>query len=319
MIDSYIYAVTKGLPKKMEDEIASELKALIDDMMGGMDSALSEKEKIEKVLRELGDPKVLANRYRGKERYLIGPNYFEKYLFVMKIVVLSIFIGMSVASGLGVIFSTASIAEMIAGYISTLFSAVLQGAAWVTGIFALLEYNEISVETGIKQKVWEPTQLPKIPNKKALMSRSESVFAIMISTIMLTLFFFLTEKIGIYYMVGSELDFIPLFNTEGYAPFKTTIYFVFTINILTELIKIIKGKWTMKIAVITTVLNIISAALFVNILYNKNIWSIEIVQKFELYTPISFERMVLLIAAVIIIVTIGESVSALYKALKYGS
>lgn len=318
MIDRYIYAVTKELPKKLKNEIGNELKALIDDMMDGMDNALSEEEKTDKVLGELGNPKELANRYRGKERYLIGPNYFDKYIFVMKIVVLSIFIGISVASGLGVIFSISSITEMIGGYISTLFSAILQGAAWVTGIFALLEYNEITIETGMEQKVWEPSQLPEFPDKKALISRGESVFAIMIATIMLTLFFFLPEIIGIYYKSGSKLDFISLFNIEGLTRFKVIIFLVFTINILIELIKMIKGRWTIKIAIIITVLNVISAALFVHVIYNTNIWNSEIVQKLEQYTSISFERMIVLTTAVIIIITIGESASALYKGIKYG-
>lgn len=318
VINRYIYAVTKGLPEKSRKEISSELKSLIDDMMDGMDNTLSEEEKIDKVLRELGNPEELANRYRGKERYLIGPNYFDKYLFVMKIVVLSIFIGISIASGLGVIFSIESIGKMIGGYISTLFFAILQGAAWVTLIFAALEYKEISVETGMEQGIWEPSQLPELPEKKALISRGESVVSIIITTIFLPLMFFYPEAIGIYYKVGGEFNFIPFFNIEGLAPFKIIIFLVFTINILIELIKIIKGRWTMKIAVITTGLNVISAALFVNVIYNTNIWNSEIVQKFEQYTPISFERMIILTTVIIIIVAIGESISALYKGIKYG-
>ncbi len=317
MIDRYIYAVTKELPKKLKNEIASELKTLMVDMMDGMDHALSEEEKNHKVVEELGNPKELANRYRGRERYLIGPNYFDKYFFIMKIVVLSIFIGISVASGLGVVFSIGTITEMMGGYISTLFSATLQGAAWVTGIFVLLEYNEIYIETGMEEEVWEPSQLPELPEKKALISRAESVFAIMIATIALTLFSFLPEIIGIYYKVAGELNFIPLFNIDGLYPFKVIIFMVFTTNILIELIKIIKGRWTMKIAIIITVLNVISAVLFINVIYNMNIWNREIMQKLEQYIQIPFERLILLTTAVIIIITALESVSALYKGIRY--
>ena len=317
MIDRYIYAVTKELPKKLKNEIASELKTLMVDMMDGMDHALSEEEKNHKVVEELGNPKELANHYRGRERYLIGPNYFDKYFFIMKIVVLSIFIGISVASGLGVVFSIGTITEMMGGYISTLFSATLQGAAWVTGIFVLLEYNEIYIETGMEEEVWEPSQLPELPEKKALISRAESVFAIMIATIALTLFSFLPEIIGIYYKVAGELNFIPLFNIDGLYPFKVIIFMVFTTNILIELIKIIKGRWTMKIAIIITVLNVISAVLFINVIYNMNIWNREIMQKLEQYIQIPFERLILLTTAVIIIITALESVSALYKGIRY--
>lgn len=318
MIDRYIYAVTKELPEKSRKEIGSELRALIDDMMDGMDQSFSEEEKIDKVLRELGNPQELANRYRGKERYLIGPNYFDKYLFVMKIVVLSIFIGISIATGLGVMFSNDSMYGIIGSYLGTLFSSILQGAAWVTGVFALFEYKEITLVTGMEQGDWEPSQLPELPKKKAMISRGESIFSIIISTIFLPVFFYLYKYIGIYYKVDNEIRYLPLFNEVDLAPFKIFIILVFTINIVIELLKIIQGRWTVKLAIITTVLSIISSTLFISILYKMNIWNPEIVQKFEQFMPISFERMVLLTTVGIIIVTIGESVFALYKGIKYG-
>lgn len=321
-MDRYIYAVTKELPKKSRNDVAGELRVLIEDKIGEMDDALSEEEKMDRVLRQLGNPKELANTYRGRERYLIGPKYYDKYLFVIKVVVLSIFIGVSVATGAAVLFSSgsdATITGMIGSYITSLFSAILQGAAWVTGIFALFEYNEIPFETGMEEELWEPSQLPELPEKKALISRGESIFSIMVATIVLTIFFFLPEIVGIYFTEGSEWNFIPLFNLEALASFKIIIFLVFALNILIELIKIIKGRWTLKIALITTVLNVISSALFISVINNMTIWNSEMVQQFEQYLPISFERVIFVIIAVIIIVTIGESVSSLYKGITYGN
>lgn len=318
IVEKYIYVVTKELPKKMKKEIAVELNTLIEDMLDGMEAGLSEQEKIEKVLRELGNPKELADSYRGKERYLIGPKYFETYLFVLKIVALSIFIGISVASGVGAVFSIASIAEMMGGYITALFSAIVQGAAWVTGIFAILEFKEISVETGMKYEEWDPSQLPELPHEKALISRTESIVSIMIVTILLTVFFFLPEIIGFYYKSDGTLHFYPLFSVEGLASFKGIIFLVFTSHILIELIKIIKGRWTVKVAIITTALNVFAAGLFVLVIFNMHIWNTETVQKLKQYMPISFERLLLVVAAIIIIITIGEAASALYKGKKYG-
>lgn len=42
---------------------------------------------------------------------------------------------------------------MVGGYIGSLLSALLQGAAWVTGVFALLEYNEISLDHEEKEEL----------------------------------------------------------------------------------------------------------------------------------------------------------------------
>ncbi|WP_034551845.1 hypothetical protein [Carnobacterium funditum] len=318
LINRYIYSVTRELPEKSRKKVANELNLLIDEKINETDDTLSEQQKVNTVLRELGNPIELANLYRGKERHLIGPKYFYNYLFVIKIVTLSIIIGMSIVSGIGAIFSLDSLTKVFGNYLISLFSAVLQGAVWVTSIFALLEYYEISIESGIEQQEWDPSQLPELPEKKALISRGESVFSIVISTLFLLLFFFLYERIGIYYRSDGEFSFIPLLNIEKITPIRLFLFLIFTINILVELSKIIKGKWTLKIAFFTTLLNILSAILFITVIYNLNIWNSEFVQRFEQSIPISFERMILFTTIVIIIVTISESVSALYKGFKYG-
>ena len=318
MIERYIYAVIKELPKNVREEVAAELRALIGEMIDGMDDSFSEEEKINRVLRELGNPKELANRYRGKERYLIGPKYFDQYILVIKIVILSVFIGISTVSGFAGIFSMNVLSKMIGSYIGTLFSAVMQGVAWVTVVFAVLEYKDSSYESNRIQEEWDPSQLPELPDEKALISRGESIFAIIISTIMI-FFFFIPDKVGLYYLLDGQLNFIPLFNPENLAPFKVVVFIVFIINIVIELIKIIEGRWTMRTAVSTTILHIISAALIIFIMNIKNIWNSDIAQSFELFTTIPFENAISFAAVVIVIVTITSSASALYKGVKYGN
>lgn len=318
MIERYIYAVTRELPEQYRAEIADELEALINDLLTGMDMDVPEERKVETVLRELGNPKELANRYRGKERYLIGPKLFEQYLFVLKIVVLSVFVGISVATGISVMFSGDNAGELVLTYVGSLFSAVLQGAAWVTGIFALLEYKDVSLDSDGENEQWDPRTLPEIPARKALIPRGESVFAIIATTVFLPLFFFFADKIGIYYKVGNDIEFLPVFMDHSLAALKVTILVVFVLNILSEVIKLVKGRWTLRVALATTALDVISASWLVLFLNRKDIWQGEFVSKFEQYSPLAFGRVILLITSVIIIVTVLEAGAALYKGLKYG-
>lgn len=318
MIERYIYAVTRELPEQYRAEIADELEALINDLLTGMDMDVPEERKVEAVLRELGNPKELANRYRGKERYLIGPKLFEQYLFVLKIVVLSVFVGISVATGISVMFSGDNAGELVLTYVGSLFSAVLQGAAWVTGIFALLEYKDVSLDSDGENEQWDPRTLPEIPARKALIPRGESVFAIIATTVFLPLFFFFADKIGIYYKVGNDIEFLPVFMDHSLAALKVTILVVFVLNILSEVIKLVKGRWTLRVALATTAIDVISASWLVLFLNRKDIWQGEFVSKFEQYSPLAFGRVILLITSVIIIVTVLEAGAALYKGLKYG-
>lgn|SRR5690625_92280 len=319
MIERYIYAVTKELPKDNRKEISNELRRLISERMRRLDNTLSEEEKMMKVLTDLGDPKKLANQYRNKERYLIGPKYFEKYIMVMKIVMLSIFFGLSLVHGFSILFEVNSVLDMLGGYIGSLLSALMQGAAWVTGVFALLEYNEISLEHEEKEEPWNPNQLRAVPNEKARISRGESIFSIVFSTIFLTLFFFSPGAIGIYYFIGDNMNFIPLFNLQALAVFQILIFIVFTFDILIEMLKIIQGRWSRNLAIIVTALNILSALILIYALSNVAIWNEEITVRFEEFLTIPFDRLIIFTIIIIVMTTIVESVSALYKGIRYGN
>lgn len=72
-IERYIYAVTKRLPESQREDVASELRSLIEDMLDERkQSEAATAQEIEEVLMELGHPSLLAQKYRGKDRVLIA-------------------------------------------------------------------------------------------------------------------------------------------------------------------------------------------------------------------------------------------------------
>ena len=73
LTERYIYQVVRRLPKNQRDEVGMELYELIGDMY-------EEQPDIEKVLEKLGDPSSFAKQYGAKERFLIGPEYFDTYM-----------------------------------------------------------------------------------------------------------------------------------------------------------------------------------------------------------------------------------------------
>ncbi len=318
MIERYIYAVTKELPKKQREETTTQLRREISKRIKTMSNEISQEKKIRQALIDLGPPKALANHYRGKERYLIGPRYFERYLIVLRIVLIAIFAGLSIAHGFSVFFSVNTLGEVLGSYIGSLVPALLQGAAWVTGIFALLEYNDVTLSRHTKEEPWDPSRLPPIPKEKARISRGESIFSIVFTTVFLTLLFFSPETIGIYYFIGETMEFIPLFNLEELTVFRSFVFGAFTFEILIEVIKILKGRWTRNLSIIVTVLNILSAGLIIYAFMNPMIWNKEIVLRSERFLAVPFEQLVSFVIIGILLVTFIDSVSALYRGFKYG-
>ncbi|HLR66794.1 MAG TPA: hypothetical protein VK105_06585, partial [Virgibacillus sp.] len=91
LVDRYIYAVTQKLPQAQRRDIADELHGLIEDMRDERaETSKTSENDIEEVLLELGNPRELADKYRGTKRYLIGPNIFDTYILILKIVLIVI-------------------------------------------------------------------------------------------------------------------------------------------------------------------------------------------------------------------------------------
>ncbi|WP_300385447.1 hypothetical protein [Clostridium sp.] len=318
MIEKYIYAVTSRLPENSRKEIGEEIRELISDMMEDIHEATSEEERVYKTLEKLGNPDLFADKYRGKERYLIGPKYINKYIFIMKIVLLSIFIGISVAVGVGVIFSIDNMGEIISNYIGTLFSALLQGAAWVTGTFAFLEYKGVPIDKVLDNQKWEPSKLPQVPNKKSIIPKSEPIFSIIMSTIFFSLFYYVPEYLVVYYNGENKWNGTNIFNLNILESFNIMIIAIFSLTIISELIKIIASRWSVKVSIIYSLINVISSALLIKIISSDLIWNNDIIQKIEKYTAISFDKVILVTILFIVIITIIDNGVSLYKGFKYG-
>lgn len=66
----------------MKHDVTGELKTTIDAMLPKNSTPTD----VEKALKELGSPWKKANEYQPNKLYLIGPNYYDHYLNVLKLV-----------------------------------------------------------------------------------------------------------------------------------------------------------------------------------------------------------------------------------------
>ncbi|MGM9985943.1 MAG: hypothetical protein ACI35O_01825 [Bacillaceae bacterium] len=327
LIERYVYAVVSKLPEKGRTEIEKEIKALIYDMMDSYGEEMSEEEKINKVLKELGDPESLADNYRDKKRYLIGPTYFTKYIYVLKIVSWAVFFGVTVATVVGLIFDQPiSVGAIIGEYMATLFSGIIQGAAWVTGVFAVIEYTGTDIKelTGDK-KGWDPTKLPEIPNKKTYIKPSESIFGIIFTTIFFIILYFVPQYIAMYRITSGERMITPVFNLETLSTLKLLIISMFVAGISRELVKLIFGKWTVQSAIIYATLSVLSAMLLIVFVLNPTIWNddfltqLSTIFKGEIPFRESWDYVINGFVFVVAVVTIIDIFVPMYKGVKYGS
>ena len=323
MIERYIYAVVSKLPKAQRQDIQLELETLIEDMCEG------ESRSVTDVLNELGSPDELAKKYRDGSGYLIGPEYFPNYVWVLKIVLAAI--GLSAVVSLVINFATASLEgsiNIITDFIAHLFNGGVAGFGFVTLVFAVMEYNHVKLDP--LHKTWEPSQLAPIPTDKCRIDKADCIATILFTVIVGCVITFSPEFLGAFKLEdGVIVKSIPVFNMEAWSVSLPLFLASLAVGLIDALIKLVSGVYSQRVLVTSTVTTVvevvITCVLFKGItLFNPNFsrefgqfLEREFTGGFDLLaywgTP-HFQNMIL---AVMLLIVMAEYLVTLYKCLRY--
>jgi hypothetical protein len=326
LINRYVYAVTKGLPVKQREDIEKELKTLIEDMLEQCDGPEPYEAKLQKVLLDLGDPEVLANNYRESKRYLIGPQNYDNYILILKIVFGAVFLGVSIAFVVESTFSAQKdLLTIFTGYLAGLFSGLLQGFTWVTIAFAIAERNGVNALSGRSEKeAWSLAQLPAIPQKKAVISPAGPIASIVFSTIFITVLYTVPQLFAVYIPdEAAGLRIIPIFDIAMLKGYRLLLACIFIFSVAKEVLKLISGRWTLKGSILFSVLSLVPTILTIIIFSNPLIWNPNFAVEIMKFTNGSFDlsdagvKALAGFIAVVAIAGIYEISTALYKGVRY--
>ena len=203
LVNRYVYEVTKRIPKEQRNEIEMELRELIEDMAEGA--------PLEEVFVKLGDPAVFARKYREYKNYVISPEYFDNYVWVMKIAIACIWAGLLIATAVKCFIDYQDIIRIAGEFISDAVMASLAIVGTVTLIFAFLERQKIKVDLK-QEKPWSPDMLSPIPNKKSRISRGDCIASLIFLALFSCLLIFAPQLIGAYSVNGRDVSYVPVFN-----------------------------------------------------------------------------------------------------------
>lgn len=277
IIERYTYAVTRNLPEKQRADIEKELKGLVEDMLDDRLEGRQPSEKdVEAVLLELGDPKMLAERYRGRPRYLIGPELFPTYLTILKIVFSALAIAMMVVFSIQAFLDPAQILDHFLESLLSFITGSLQAFAWVTGIFGLIEYRGEVKENMLRSdgQPWGLADLPALPEEESRIPRSEPTASIIFLVLFLALLAFALPLFGVWVIQdGASRLVIPFLNETVVRSFFPFILAGTALNILVEALKLITGKWTLRLIAFDTLSDIANLALGVWMVSTPGFWN----------------------------------------------
>lgn len=350
-MDRYIYQVIRRLPRKQRSEARMELEELISDMYGDRDS-------MEQVLSELGDPAEFANQYQSGRQYLIGPEYYETYLWFVKVVLLCCalpILVISLINAIGEIPEDISenaihvIARTIAegltkGITETLVSCMSAFGA-VTLIFAVMERKKLQFEIKKSEKWsvehlaeekktaearWTPKFLEPVPDKRAVISRADSIVGIVFAVIFCVLLVFAPNLFAIVFTGEGAMTAVPLFNLEQWRMILPAFVLCLLVGLADEILRLVIGVYCKPVMISNIVCGAVQIVLCTVVLkilpiWNPNfVWEIQAALDTRDNSVAGFlarwngDMASNVILCLIILITLLEVGTTIYKTLRYG-
>jgi len=163
LVDRYIYAIRRLLPRTQRDDIAAELREALESQVDSEESRSGRSlhgEEIAAILKRFGQPREVAARY-GSQQYLIGPDVFPSYLMAVKIVLwfmvpVTVFLVL-----LSIVTAEDHLFERLLNTLWTVLSIGLVNLSIVTLMFVY--FGRASSGNLNDEADWDLDDLPEVP------------------------------------------------------------------------------------------------------------------------------------------------------------
>lgn len=329
LIDRYVDAVTARLPENMREDIMRELNANIEDMLPENPS----EEDVRRVLEKLGSPVKLANEYSPKKRYLIGPELYDSYISVLRLVITILAAVVVFSSLISEIFNPrveeGLVSLSVGIFVKIIVSAVegvMQGFVWVTVVFAILERTGVNEgQMPFAKKKWTVDDLDKEPvSKKRKISRGETIFSMVWVVLFTSILYFSPQLIGIYGKRGDGIVLTaPLFENGRLGSYMFMIILIAVLQFSILAWKFIAMKWSIPLAVGNTFINIVVCILLFVMVSDSSLINQNFVTSFADLTKIPLSEVssgwswgLKMFGVVFVVISTWDSISGFLKCRK---
>lgn len=260
LIDRYVTAIGKHLPRKTRADIETEIHSTLEDMLADrsaksgrpVDDAMAKE-----VLKDYGAPAEVAATYLP-ERYLIGPRLYPLFWLVVKIVfsVLTVlaFIGLGarIGTGPGTFESTLSLAgKALIDYITGLIAALGNIVLVMAILERVLPESELPHLKPSNKEDWDPDQLLVEPTGDEV-KLWEPVAAILSTFAGLVIFNFYPQIIGVVVNLKNPV-IVPVLS-DAFFHYLPWLNLLWVVGIGLQLALLRQGRYTPPTRVLTIAL-----------------------------------------------------------------
>jgi hypothetical protein len=238
LMDRYLAAVERRLPKEQSKDIVAELREAISAKVEAKEEALGRPagaEDVAAILKEFGHPVVVASRYSGRD-YLIGPNLYPWFWDAQRVGVGLVFALVMVITAVKALKSERAMAMVIGGV-----GGAIEAAIWMFGVitvvFIVMERTKADVRIA---RGWNPKALPQdhIRKPKALF---DTLFALAFDAIFILWWIKVVDFPNDVPGRGNSME---MHFAEGWAQMHTPILVLALLTAAVHVSDIIHPAWS---------------------------------------------------------------------------
>ena len=255
LTERYLAATLRGIPDKQRPDVDRELRSSIADAVedrvaNGEDRVAAETA----VLEELGNPTRLAAGMTGRPMYLIGPELFIAYRYILFLLLGIVVPIVGVVEALVEINGGAGIGAALLAGIGGALTVGVHLAFWVTLSFAVVERVDRSTwkDDDLKQltQPWTVAHLPELPSSGAV-GVGETVGEIVTLGISIGGLLYLR---GWSWVTDAAGEPIPLFDPALWDVWFPALIAVLSLTAVFHIVKLVVGRWTIGLAIVNAIL-----------------------------------------------------------------
>ncbi|HEY9323384.1 MAG TPA: permease prefix domain 1-containing protein [Agromyces sp.] len=252
LTDRYVGAAMRTVPERQRADLATELRASIDDQVEARVAAGEEAAAAERaVLTDLGDPDALAAGYTDRPLHLIGPKYYLTWWRLLKLLLWIVIPSAAFAVALGQTLAGAPFGAIVGSTIGITITAGVHLCFWVTLVFAFIEYWEGRTGEQTAVTEWSLDDLPE-PRENSV-GFTEMVVGI--AWLIIVAGFILWDHF-LGFIPGETISFLD----PGLWPWWIgALFVVMAVSATFSVIVYAVGRWTYPLAATNAVLAVIVA------------------------------------------------------------
>jgi hypothetical protein len=265
LVNRYVHQVGRRLPKRLRDDVKTELRSLLLDALEERtgietsdETAFSEEDQVA-VLEEFGPPAQMAAKYQPRPRHLIGPKVYNLYLIVVAAVIgaglLASVVSTAVLGFVDVGSARVEILELLGQGLVRFFNIAVSGIGSTTLVFAILERmipdGEFEPDD---EEEWSPHDLPEIEDRNEIKPAS-LIVQIGILALLLIVFIGFPDRIvmGVYYDNGWHI-ISSILSPAFFSVYLPLMKIRWGLTIVLNLVLLRQGRWQLSTRIVDLLL-----------------------------------------------------------------